>query len=348
MERALKIIKDKYGEKMAHFCRENFATILNNDSLLLPVLLQELFAVNRELYNDLVNEQLEYQFVEYIYGFVSRYQKQRMQVSLTPEELLRTVGYTLYECQTLEDIMRFKEYYAPGEELCTFKGNRLNYWYVYFAVHDDADKLERSDFHEPERQDKYGTSVISIQFLKTDTRILSIKNRYNHTVVNPDATFANNLDNIVPGLTMAFGKYKGMDSSENRLLLFDIPGYVLASDGKYYKYNLEINNIYYCPNNIIIDNYEVKEFPKEKYIIIDYVIINLQDKTISLYDQMIDDELSEVVGLISNILILKGKNGKKIMITNDQDKKIVINISNLNQIISVNKSSEIRKTKKRG
>jgi len=52
--------------------------------------------------------------------------------------------------------------------------------------------------------------------------------------------------------------------------------------------------------------------------------------------------------LISNILILKGKNGKKIMITNDQDKKIVINISNLNQIISVNKSSEIRKTKKRG
>ena len=34
-----------------------------------------------------------------------------------------------------------------------------------------------------------------------------------------------------------------------------IPGYTVAEDGKYYKYNYEINNIYYCPDNIIIDNF---------------------------------------------------------------------------------------------
>ena len=60
------------------------------------------------------------------------------------------------------------------------------------------------------RQDEYGTSVISIQFDRDDTHTLSIKNRYNHKVEKPDATFSNNLNNIVAGLTKSFADYKGM------------------------------------------------------------------------------------------------------------------------------------------
>ena len=65
-------------------------------------------------------------------------------------------------------------------------------------------KIKREDFTNPEREDEYGTSVISIQVTKGDKSFISIKNRYNHSVSNPDATFGNNLDNIAPGLTKAF------------------------------------------------------------------------------------------------------------------------------------------------
>ena len=37
------------------------------------------------------------------------------------------------------------------------------------------DEIKREDFTEPMRQDKYGTSVISIQFTRGDINTLSIK-----------------------------------------------------------------------------------------------------------------------------------------------------------------------------
>ena len=124
---------------------------------------------------------------------------------------MRQAGYTLYECKSEEDIQKFRKYYTDKEMLCTFtSGNRLRNNYVYFAVKDGADKLKRSDFQNPERQDAYGTSVLSIQFTRDASHTLSIKNRYNHTVDNPDATFSNNLDNIIPGLTNSFAKFYGM------------------------------------------------------------------------------------------------------------------------------------------
>ena len=67
----------------------------------------------------------------------------------------------------------------------------------------------------------------------------------------------------------------------------DIPGYVKASDGKYYKYNFEFNNIYYCPDNIIVDNFEVKEYAHEKYVIMDYFVLDLVNKKISVYDDFL-------------------------------------------------------------
>ena len=63
-------------------------------------------------------------------------------------------------------IQSFKKYYAPQEELCTFLGGRLNSCDVFFAVKKDVNDIKRSDFIKPEREDKYGTSVISIQFRK--------------------------------------------------------------------------------------------------------------------------------------------------------------------------------------
>ena len=54
-------------------------------------------------------------------------------------------------------------------------------------------RIRSENFKKPIREDEYGTSVMSIQFTKDEAHTLSIKNRYNHSVVNPDATFSNNL-----------------------------------------------------------------------------------------------------------------------------------------------------------
>ena len=74
---------------------------------------------------------------------------------------------------------------------------KLNTDYVFFAIKDNCDMLRRENFKNPDRQDEYGVSVISIQFSRGSINHLSIKNRYNHTVDNPDCTFNNNLDNII-------------------------------------------------------------------------------------------------------------------------------------------------------
>ena len=209
MNEDLKIIKKKFGEKMMHECRTLFPTLLEQKGLL-PKLLLEHFEPSHDLYNDLEKYNLFNSFERYINSLAATNKKEMTVTSLTPEELLDKAGYTLYECKTEEDIQQFKKYYAKGEELCTFRGNRLNRCYVFFAVKKDVANIRREDYKEPFREDTYGTSVISIQFTRDTYTYLSIKNRYNHTVPNPDATFNNNLDNIIPGLSYAFQKQYGL------------------------------------------------------------------------------------------------------------------------------------------
>lgn len=264
----------------------------------------------------------------------------KQSVDKTPEELLRQAHYTLYECHTEEEIQSFTKYYQPKERLCTFRTNRLNDCYVFFAVKDNVDSIKRASFLSPKRQDEYGTSVISIQFTRDPTHMLSIKNRYNHIVSNPDATFSNNLDNIIPGLTLSFEKYYGMKQKYISSCL-DIPNYVLANDGRLYKYNYEINNIYYCPDNIVIDNFEVKKYPKEKYIITDYFIIDLVNKTISLYDENTRDTFPSTIPNIKNITITNINNGKRVLISLVEGQDIVLALDKDNRLISIEDSNII-------
>ena len=195
-----------------------------------------------------------------------------------------------------------------------------------------ANNLEY-DFKNPKRQDEYGTSVISIQFTKDDAHTLSIKNRYNHSVNDPDATFSNNLNNIIPGLTDSFAKFYGLEQRFFNKKL-DIPGYVKATDGKYYKYNFEFNNIYYCPDNIIVDNFEVKEYAHEKYVIMDYFVLDLVNKTIGVYDEFMRDFLPDTIKDIVKISIINEGENKRIIIVRENG-EIQIIINKYNQIIGL-------------
>ena len=49
-------------------------------------------------------------------------------------------------------------------------------------INEVANDIRRENFKNPQRQDEYGTSVISLQFTRGKKQTLSIKNRYNHSV----------------------------------------------------------------------------------------------------------------------------------------------------------------------
>lgn len=323
----LKFIKKYYGEEMMHLCRDSFSTILEEKGKL-SELMDTTFVHSKKLYKDISKNHLIEKFKEFMLNKYKNQNEELVSTNKNPFELMKEAGYTLYECNNEEDILNFKKYYIEDEELCTFRGNRLEVCYVFFAVKEGADKLDRSKFTNPDRQDEYGTSVISIQFSRNDYN-LSIKNRYNHTVHNPDATYSNNLENIIPGLTDSFEKYLNHSINYNKNDNFEINEYTVFN-GKFYKYNYEIHNTYYCTNNIIIDNDRIVEYEKERYILADYYTINLKDKVMYLYDADIDDSFVKVYKDIDKIYV-KNDNKNKIItiITKDGLKsKIVINSSN--------------------
>ena len=337
MKDELKKIKKKYGEELMHLCRKLFPTILETPNLLYSIL-EEHFAFSKMLASDIIENNLIEDFRNYINSFTSKLIGLK-EVEETPEELLKKTGYNLYECKTEEDIQKFKKYYKSGEELCTFNGGRLDKCYVFFAVKCDAQKIKREDFQNPKRQDEYGTSVISIQFSRGDNNTLSIKNRYNHTVNNPDATYNNNLEKIIPGLTKSFEKHYGLNINSNiyneSSFLTDELQYVLGSDNKYYRYNMEINNIYYCENNIIVDNGKlITKYNKEKerYILIDYFIIDKKEKNITLYDEEIKDSFIDTINKIGIIKDIIETKEKEITIIYEDLKEVKIKLDKANNI----------------
>jgi len=334
MQKELKRIKDKYGEEFSHLCRELFPTLLETEGLLYDLLINK-FYPSKFLYSDIVNNKLEAKFRNFINSLLISKERMEIDTDKTPEELLDSVGYNLFECENENDIQKFKKYYKEGEELCTFRGRRLESNYVFFAVKKNVDDIKRENFENPERQDEYGTSVISIQFTRPKPNYVSIKNRYNLTVTNPDCTFGNNLDNIITGLTKSFENNYGFSISKKNEYDLEIPGYVRANDGKFYKYNYEIRNIYYCTDNIIIDNFQVKRNyqEKERYIIFDYFILDMKEKTISLYDNRINDSFVECNKNIEKIEIRK-ENDKKYIVLKKSNHQIIIVLDKENKIIA--------------
>ena len=331
MNNELKKIKKIYGEETMHLCRTLFPTILEHEGLLLSIL-EEHFAPTKFLAREVIKEDKINEFKNYIYGFYYT-NENLITVDKTPAELLKQAGYTLYECHTEEEIQSFKKYYYPGEEICTFSGNRLSGFYVFFVIKDNASELNRKKFTNPRREDEYGTSVISIQFSK-DPKFnnVSIKNRYNHIVENPDDTFFNNLDNIIPGLTHSFENYYNLEITNVKPTTLGLKQYSMASDQKYhfFYYNY-YNQIYFCENNFLIrrgfingrflnifnlDETFAKE--KERYVFMDTYVLDLKEKKlINIIDHFLND--------FDNTL----EHARQIIVTKDRAKHKVIKIINV-------------------
>jgi len=331
-----KLIRDNFGEKMWHHCRSAFPTLLESEGLLSKVMLEH-FAPSRSLIDILLKDtNNEDSFKSYIFSFIDVEKEDKPIATKTPEQLLDEAGYILYpECETEEEIQRFKRFYAGGEQLCTFRGGRLNSCRIWFAVKKNASELRREEFKQPQRQDEYGTSVISIQFTRGSQSTVSIKNRYNHTVNHPDATFNNDLDRIVPGLEGAFCRTYGIELVGNGKQKFDILNFVMANDGKFYKTNVEIGGVNYCENNIVIDQAgNARQYDPSTTILMGSYLVDLKGKRITDLSEAEDKSFAKTFGELKEIRVEK--------MNSEGDRRITfININNEESYVEVNKSNEI-------
>jgi len=333
-------IKKYYGEDMMHLCRRLFPTIIEKEELF-NILISNI-APSRSVYEDIVNNNLEENFKNFIFCFVEM-KDNYLDTEENPFDLMRKAGYTLYECKSNNDIKKFEKYYRQDELICTFRSaNRLSLKHVFFAVHDNATKLDRSDFLYPMRDDPYGTSVISIQFDKGEFNTLSIKNRYNHKVIDPDCTFGNNLERIIPGLTKSFEKYYHFNINKPVIIdnfFTNYLKYTKASNGKIYRYNCKRNSISYCENNVIIENGKLVGTyanNKERYLVMDYFILDLKEKSIYTYNNDIEDGFVDSiysVGKIDKIDVKNNDSGKIITIIYEDKKEVYIYLNKQNSII---------------
>ena len=345
MNNELKQIKKIYGEDMMHLCRSLFPTILEHEGRLLSIL-QNHIAPTHSFANDIKSKDLYDEFKSWIFAYYHEEEKQELvDTGKDPFELMDEAGYKLYECHKEEEIQSFKKYYAPGEVICTiYMGGRLHRCHVFFAVKKNVDQIKREDFNNPQREDEYGTSVISIQFTRDYPNTISIKNRYNHTVPNPDATFSNNLEKIIPGLTRSFEKKYGFkiereENVETSFLMY--MDYVRGRDGRYYRYNLEDDGIFYCENNIIVkDGMVITDYDdqKERYILIDKTVIDLQEKKVfnpfvsGSNNDSFPDSINDL-GKIKKITVTKNNENRIITIQFDENKEAKIEIDKHNAII---------------
>ncbi len=198
-----------------------------------------------------------------------------------PFTLLKKAGYDAFYADTLEKQNSIIDYYAKMEELCTFRDEtRFEDYYIIHCIKEGAKDLKRSDFIKPDRQDEYGTSVISIQILK-EGGFISIKNRYNHAVLSPDNTFDSNPDNIIGGLSAALKNYFDVDFSSQEV---ELDGAYQVVDGKIYYCHTERNNIYYGENYYIKDN-KVHFINLDYQMFVDDILIDFRENRIFFLDE---------------------------------------------------------------
>jgi len=162
----------------------------------------------------------------------------------TQEEIIKafnSVGYDRVIFDNELEISECKKYYKQGEVICTYNNlqSRMNEYHMLVAVKSNIDKVERSK--NPQREDEYGTSILNIQIARNGSH-MSIKNRYNHTVSQPDSTLNNNLDILYTGLQGMVLGYYGFASLSSKKANYNN---IVNIGNVYLKYHTERNNIYY-------------------------------------------------------------------------------------------------------
>ncbi len=257
--------------------------------------------------------------------------KSEVFVDKNPLELLSDAGYDAFVVENEAQKDSIKKYFRSGEELCTFRDpHRHENCYIIHAVKRGADKIKPAA--NPMRQDEYGTSVISIQIAKKGG-FISIKNRYNHTVNDPDATFKNYPDFIIPGLTNSLKQFFNVDFDVTESLL---PNGFCSINGQIFKFNYRIwgslpgtkksgyygygNGFYFYGDNVIKLN-------RDYEIMLENYVLNLREGTLKdliIHESMGPTEFEQQRHqrkLETRILLERFFKGKNIKVTINPENK---------------------------
>lgn len=264
-----------------------------------------------------------------------------------PYELARSVGYELtgpFE-STGEFVPLDRQDFREGERLCTFNEptGRLRGYHILWLRHEGvadtlpADELTADNLSDawktylktigrydrdsdsydlaglrPARDDPYGTSSMSVQISRQGTHV-SIKNRYNHTVGNPDNTLDSDLDNVAYGLKRAIYTRVGREDLMNKTSVALAEGYIADNDGGIHHYQYEEDNVYYGDYEYI-SNGVVTTIDRGKYYMISpqlYVPKSGKGDELRLGQRNISNAELEVCNDVRFLHKNKGKSGEK-------------------------------------
>jgi len=214
------------------------------------------------------------------------------QVTTTPGDpfaLLEQAGYKAFHADTLKKQNSIAHHFKEDELLCTFyDAARYRDYYIVHAIKQDVDTINREDFNGiEERQDAYGTSVISIQ-MKDD--FIKVTNRYNYTVLSSEHTFDSNPNNIISGLSPALKNHFNVDFSPPQPTP---PKGSTVIDDQVFKYHQKSNNIYYG-DQAWIENDQIHEVNEsDGYALFDGFLFDNKTKTLKKIDPSSEDSFAE-------------------------------------------------------
>ncbi|MDR2063277.1 MAG: hypothetical protein LBQ02_00590 [Candidatus Nomurabacteria bacterium] len=254
-----------------------------------------------------------------------------------PYELAKRAGYEL--AGPFDDAKQIRQYasdFRKNEKLCTFNDveGRMSTYHILWLRHKNADDIPAADELtannltdewkqylkeinrydqatdtynltnlSPKREDPYGTSSMSVQIARQGTHV-SIKNRYNHTVGNPDSTLGNNLDRLVDGLRYAVYAKVGREDLRGHEGIGVAAGYIADNAGGLHRYYYEADNTYYGWYEMI-KNGEVTSLPENEYFYLspELYVKKSGDEVVSLDKNMYDLDKFELT---------EDKNGHKL------------------------------------
>lgn len=216
--------------------------------------------------------------------------------------LLKQAGYTrVIHPTTLKEQNSIAYLFNEHERLCTFRDSeRYKNYFILHCCKENAEKITRSE--HPQRQDEYGTSVISIQIKEG---FISIKNRYNSTVEGCDSTFDNNPDNIIEGLTQALKEASGCEFIASDIVL---PEDVIFLGNRLLRFNVERNNIR-VGENFYTDNQRVYPIELGTHFVMDGYALNLQAE--KQEKGCMPDSLPQQNAIIKKVVNLTDGRGKQ-------------------------------------
>lgn len=110
----------------------------------------------------------------------------------------------------------------------------------------------------------------------------------------------------------------------------------MVVNDQYYRFNMVIDNIYFCPSNIVIKNGQIYEIghPEEK-ILFDNFVLDIKNKTITSYNDKIKNSFLDAFENISKISVSKARNGSRLISIQKENHEnpILILINKNNQLI---------------